>query len=83
MRKGKPTWWKDAVEFLLKDEILGPVVKTYPGEGLNSKGDIFESVIRSIVGQQISVKAVGSWKPYRTAASWYLWRMQDPVPVEY
>ena len=23
------------------------------------------------------------WKPYRTAASWYLWRMLDPVPVEY
>ena len=56
-RKGKPTWWAEAVEFLLKDEILGPIVKTYPGEGLNSKGDIFESVIRSIVGQQISVKA--------------------------
>ena len=57
MRKGKPTWWADAVQFLLKDEILGPVVKNYPGEGLFSKGDIFESVIRSIVGQQISVKA--------------------------
>ena len=24
-----------------------------------------------------------SWAPYRTAASWYLWRMLDPVPVEY
>jgi DNA-3-methyladenine glycosylase II len=23
------------------------------------------------------------WAPYRTAASWYLWRMLDPVPVEY
>jgi DNA-3-methyladenine glycosylase II len=23
------------------------------------------------------------WKPYRTAASWFLWRMLDPVPVEY
>ena len=23
------------------------------------------------------------WKPYRTAASWYLWRMLDPQPVEY
>ena len=23
------------------------------------------------------------WSPYRTAASWYLWRMIDPVPVGY
>jgi len=23
------------------------------------------------------------WSPYRTAASWYLWRTLDPVPVEY
>ena len=23
------------------------------------------------------------WKPYRTAAAWYLWRILDPVPVEY
>jgi DNA-3-methyladenine glycosylase II len=23
------------------------------------------------------------WKPYRTAATWYLWRSIDPVPVAY
>ena len=23
------------------------------------------------------------WSPYRTAASWYLWRMLDPIPVGY
>ena len=23
------------------------------------------------------------WAPYRTAASWFLWRTLDPVPVEY
>lgn len=23
------------------------------------------------------------WRPYRTAAAWYLWRMLDPVPVAY
>jgi hypothetical protein len=23
------------------------------------------------------------WRPYRTAAAWYLWRILDPVPVEY
>ncbi len=24
-----------------------------------------------------------AWRPYRTAATWYLWRSLDPVPVEY
>ncbi|MDJ0846056.1 DNA-3-methyladenine glycosylase family protein [Crocosphaera sp.] len=23
------------------------------------------------------------WKPYRTVATWYLWRSLDPVPVQY
>ena len=23
------------------------------------------------------------WSPWRTAATWYLWRSLDPVPVEY
>jgi DNA-3-methyladenine glycosylase II len=23
------------------------------------------------------------WRPYRTVASWLLWRSLDPVPVEY
>lgn len=23
------------------------------------------------------------WRPYRTVATWYLWRALDPVPVEY
>jgi len=23
------------------------------------------------------------WAPWRTAATWYLWRSLDPVPVEY
>jgi DNA-3-methyladenine glycosylase II len=23
------------------------------------------------------------WEPWRTVATWYLWRSLDPVPVEY
>ncbi len=23
------------------------------------------------------------WKPWRSVATWYLWRSLDPVPVEY
>jgi DNA-3-methyladenine glycosylase II len=30
------------------------------------------------------LRAVGErWKPWRTVATWYLWRSLDPVPVEY
>jgi DNA-3-methyladenine glycosylase II len=28
-------------------------------------------------------KLAERWKPYRTVASWYLWRTLDPMPVEY
>ena len=31
-----------------------------------------------------AVGAVGErWRPWRTVATWYLWRSLDPVPVEY
>jgi DNA-3-methyladenine glycosylase II len=24
-----------------------------------------------------------AWRPWRSVATWYLWRSLDPVPVEY
>jgi len=28
--------------------------------------------------------AIGeAWRPWRTVATWYLWRVQDPLPVDY
>jgi DNA-3-methyladenine glycosylase II len=31
-----------------------------------------------------SMRRLGeSWRPYRSVATWYLWRSLDPVPVEY
>ena len=30
------------------------------------------------------IRAVGeSWRPWRSAATWYLWRALDPLPIEY
>ena len=30
------------------------------------------------------LRALGErWQPYRSVATWYLWRSLDPVPVEY
>jgi DNA-3-methyladenine glycosylase II len=38
-------------------------------------------------GQPISrAEAAGHgqrWQPWRTVATWYLWRSLDPLPVEY
>ncbi|MEO8629810.1 MAG: DNA-3-methyladenine glycosylase 2 family protein, partial [Betaproteobacteria bacterium] len=28
-------------------------------------------------------KLAKPWAPYRTVATWYLWRSIEPVPVEY
>jgi len=57
METGKPTWWDDANAMLSQDEIIGAVVRSYPNESLIGKGNLFSTLIRSIVGQQISVIA--------------------------
>ncbi|RPG68091.1 MAG: DNA-3-methyladenine glycosylase 2 family protein [Euryarchaeota archaeon TMED99] len=57
MQTGKPTWWDEANAVLSNDEILGPVVRSYPDESLVGRGDLFSTLVRSIVGQQISVIA--------------------------
>ena len=52
-----PTWWDEAHAFLLKDELLGPVVEQFGPDGITSRDDLFQTLVRSIVGQQISVLA--------------------------
>ena len=29
------------------------------------------------------IKIGNKWKPYRSVATWYLWRSLDPIPVSY
>ncbi|MGB1865003.1 MAG: DNA-3-methyladenine glycosylase family protein [Poseidonia sp.] len=52
-----PSWWNEAHAFLLQDELLGPVVERYGPDGITSRDDLFQTLLRSIVGQQISVTA--------------------------
>ena len=52
-----PDWWADAHAFLLRDTLLGPVVEQYGQDGITSRDDLFQTLVRSIVGQQISVTA--------------------------
>lgn len=56
--KSSPDFWLQACrELSKKDQILGRLIRSYRGEMLQSRGSAFETLLRSIVGQQISVKA--------------------------
>jgi len=55
------SFWNEASEYLTEtDPILGKIIVEYQGESLESRGDLFFTLIRSIAGQQISVKAAES-----------------------
>jgi len=57
VQKGKPEWWDEAIAHLSGDPLLGEIVQLYSGGFLTGRGEIFQTLVRSIVGQQISVKA--------------------------
>ena len=54
----KPRFWEKAKKDLIKnDKKLAKIIENYPKDFLFSKSDPFFTISRSIVGQQISVKA--------------------------
>ena len=54
----KPEYWLDACKHLVKkDRVMKQLIPQYPDTTLQSRGDAFSTLARSIVGQQISVKA--------------------------
>lgn len=56
-----PAYWDEAKAHLAKrDKVLRKLVKLYPDAELGTRGDAFQTLARSIVGQQISVKAAQS-----------------------
>lgn len=57
----KPTFWDEAIRHLgARDRVLARLIAAYPGMHLTRRGDPFTTLARSIVGQQISVKAAQS-----------------------
>ena len=62
----KPFFWEKAKKVLIsKDKKLGEIITNYPKDFLFSKSDPFYTLARSIVGQQISVKAAQAvWERY-------------------
>ena len=59
-----PEYWNQATQDLTtRDPVLKTLILTYTGLTLVSRGDAYSTLARSIVGQQISVKAAESvWK---------------------
>ncbi len=55
-----PHYWQEALDYLSKDEVMFGLIANYPNLTLQSRGNAFETLLRSIVGQQISVIAAQS-----------------------
>ena len=55
---GAPAYWAEACKHLVKkDRVMKRLIPQFEGAALQSRGDAFSTLARSIVGQQISVKA--------------------------
>ncbi len=53
-----PDYWVDACKHLVKkDRVMKRLIPQFPDTTLQTRGDAFSTLARSIVGQQISVKA--------------------------
>jgi DNA-3-methyladenine glycosylase II len=61
-----PVYWQEACRHLMKrDRVMKKLIPQHPGVCLESRGDAFVTLARSIVGQQISVKAAQSvWERF-------------------
>lgn len=61
-----PEYWDEARKYLTrKDRVMKRIIPLYGDACLQSRGDAFTTLARSIVGQQISVKAAQSvWERF-------------------
>ena len=66
----KPEYWDRARRALARrDPVMAAIIRRHPGVHLVSRGDPFLTLARSIVGQQISVKAAQSvWNRFSEVA---------------
>ena len=64
-----PAYWQQATDELARtDPVMAGLIATYSDTSLVSRGDPFLTLVRSIVGQQISVRAADTiWSRLRDA----------------
>ena len=73
-----PEYWAEACKHLIKkDRVMKRLIPQFPDTTLQTRGDAFSTLARSIVGQQISVKAA------QTVWHWFeaLPKMMTPACV--
>ncbi len=72
-----PDYWPAACRALSRaDPVMAGLIRAYPDVALRSRGNAFETLLRAIVGQQISVKAADAvWARVRAATA------MQPEPV--
>jgi len=65
-----PGYWAQAkADLARRDKVLRKLIRKFPDANLRTRGDAFQTLCRSIVGQQISVKAAQSiWARFAEAA---------------
>ena len=64
-----PQYWQKACHYLSEvDPVMDGLITRYEGEFLSSRSDAFQTLLRAIIGQQISVKAADA-----------LWRKLDAL----
>lgn len=63
-----PSYWQDALIFLTRsDEVIAKLIASYPDQVLKNRGNPFYTLMRAVVGQQISIKAADAiWQRLET-----------------
>ena len=60
MNKAPPYWNKAKKNLMKKDKVMKNLIKKYSDKSLTTRKDVFFSLCKSIIGQQISVAAANS-----------------------
>ena len=78
-----PPYWDEACKHLSKrDRVMRKLIADHGHARLYSRGDAFTTLARSIVGQQISVKAAQSvWERFLTLLGRDVSASRAPIPV--
>ena len=56
----QPKYWSKAIKYLSKDKVMKKLIDKYKDKTLTTRKNIFLSLCKSIIGQQISVAAANS-----------------------
>ena len=69
----KPEWWDQAKKELSEaDPVMAQIIRANPEGFLATRGNPFETLLRSVIGQQISVKAAANiWERFAKACNYY------------